>query len=495
MRKGETTPGFTSVWGRIKAAMISPRALFILALALLGTPLAVGSTDNAPAPAQPLETLAAPPILPNRSPLPNTVEVDLTAAPARLSLLPGRTSSFYAYNGRIPGPTLEVREGDHVIVHFRNNLPEATTIHWHGLHVPVVSDGNPMDPVPPGGTYDYVFDIQPGMAGTYWYHPHPHLQTGKQIARGLYGAIIVRAAEDPLPPLPEKLLILTDARVNGAGGMVFPTSNAEEGGWEGNTFFVNGQIRPTIALRSGEVQRWRIINASVARFYRIALNGQTMLQVGTDGGLFEHPVERGEILLPPAQRVEVLVRGSGEPETQTILQSLPYDRYRIDLRPTGWDRTLDLASVQYSSDPPTTSPVIPSSLRPVPALDPAAATATQTLVLREAVINGKFFDPNRVDITTRLNATEIWTIQNLDAQDHPFHLHGFSFQVLDRNGVPEPFRAWMDTVDVPKHSTVRIIVEYRDYPGRRMYHCHIVDHEDYGMMGVLEVLPDPTTVQ
>jgi len=447
-----------------------------------------GSTGGTSAATAPLETLTAPPTLANQSSLPNTVEVDLTAAPARLSLMPGKVHTFFAFNGRLPGPTLEVHEGDQVIVHFHNKLPEPTTVHWHGLPVPVEADGNPMDPIAPGSSYDYVFTLPKGTAGTYWYHPHPHGQAGRQVARGLFGALIVRAADDPLPAaLPEKLLILTDARFTSYGSIIFPTANNDEQGWEGNVMFVNGLQQPTIVLRPGEIQRWRVINASVARYYRLALQGHTFLHVGSDGGLFERPVPRSEILLAPADRAELLVQGTGDPGGRYLLQSLPYDRYLSYARPEGWDRTLDLLTVQYTAGPPIAPPAIPELLRPVPALDPATAVTVRPIILNHALINGKYFDPNRVDITARLNDTEIWSIENRDAMDHPFHLHGFPFQVLDRNGVPEPFPAWEDTVNVPKGQTLRFIVQYKDHPGKRMFHCHIMDHEDYGMMGILEV--------
>src|SRR5262249_26813889 len=159
-------------------------------------------------------------------------------------------------------------EGDRVIVHFQNHLPEPTTVHWHGIHLPVEMDGSPLDPVLPGGSYDYVFTIPPGTAGTYWYHPHPHMRTRFQVAMGLYGAFLVRPAQDPLGAFPEKLLILTDNRFRASGaidldpGMGLPNLIDETNGREGDVLFVNGQIRPTVAIRSGEVQRWRIINAS-----------------------------------------------------------------------------------------------------------------------------------------------------------------------------------------------------------------------------------------
>jgi FtsP/CotA-like multicopper oxidase with cupredoxin domain len=446
------------------------------------------AADQSPAP---LDTLTAPPGLTNRSMLPRTVEVEITAEPARLSLVPGRVNTFYAYNGTVPGPTLEVREGDRVIVHFRNHLAEATTIHWHGLHVPVEADGNPMDPVPPGGAYDYVFDVPIGSAGTYWYHPHPHGHAGRQVARGLFGALIVRPSEDPIPAaVPDRLLLLHDIRVNSRGSLIIPPSSAEEQGWEGNVMLVNGQIQPTLALHAGEVQRWRIINGSIARYYRLSLQGHSFLHVGSDGGLFERPVERQEILLAPSERVEILVRGTSSPGSSWRLQSLPYDRYLTQQQPKGWDQPLDLLNVQYSSGVPVTPPTIPAVLRPVAPLDASRATTTRKLIFEYALINHRIFSPDRVDFTAPLDATEIWSLENRDDMDHPFHLHGYSFQVLDRNGVPEPFPAWEDTVNVPKAQTLRFIVRYENYPGKRMFHCHIMDHEDYGMMGMFEVMPE-----
>ena len=202
-----------------------------------------------------------PPVLANLSTAPHTVEVTITASPTRVSLVPGIDTAAYAYNGRIPGPLLEVHEGDKVIVHFRNNLPEPTTIHWHGLHIPAPSDGSPYFPVAPGRQFDYVFTLQPGSAGTYWYHPHPHQTTGSQIARGLFGALIVRAANDPLPPLAEKVLILSDNRFLPDGSIEMSDPHSPQGvadevnGREGNVLFVNGEVMPAVAIRSGETQR------------------------------------------------------------------------------------------------------------------------------------------------------------------------------------------------------------------------------------------------
>ena len=434
-----------------------------------------------------------PPVLVNTSKLPKTVEVNITAAVTKLSLQPGITSEVFAYNGSVPGPTLDVREGDHVIVHFRNDLPEPTTVHWHGIHLPFESDGSPFRPIKSGETHDYEFTVRAGTAGTYWYHPHPDHRTGFAIGKGLLGGIVVRAANDPLPTMPEKLIILSDNRFLKDGAIDFPDPMShhggvdEENGREGPVLFVNGHVMPTISIRSGEVQRWRIVNGSAGRIYRIALPGRTLLHVGSDGGLFEKPVEVKEILLTTGERVEVLVRGTDPPGMKTVLQNLPYDRYAPQTRPSDWETTRDLLTLQTTDEAPVTPVAIPFTLRRITPLDTAKSTAVRTVVFSQGLINGKTMDMARVDVSTTVGATEIWEIENVVGMDHPFHLHGFQFQVLDREGIPEPYRAWKDMLNIPKHTSARIIVRYDDYPGKWMFHCHILDHEDHGMMGVLEV--------
>jgi len=391
-----------------------------------------------------------------------------------------------------------VNEGDHVIIHFHNDLPEPTTIHWHGLHIPADMDGSPLRPIGAGKQYDYIFTIPRGTAGTYWYHPHPDVRTGYQMAMGLFGAIIVRDAHDALPAsLPEKLLILSDNRFKPDGSPDSADPNGAQGeidqenGREGNVLLVNGQVAPVINIRSGDTQRWRVVNVSAARIYRLAIPGQTMLHVGDDGGLFERPREVTDILLANSERVELLVRGSRPPNTRTSLQTLPYDRYDPHTRPADWDVAHDLLALRYITAPPVPAVALPSVLRKIVALDTTHVTRRQVIVLSQGLINGKTMDMARVDVRSRLGATEIWQIENVVTMDHPFHLHGFQFQILDRDGVPEPYRSWKDVVNVRKHERVRIVVRLDDFPGKWMFHCHILDHEDHGMMGILEVRPPP----
>jgi FtsP/CotA-like multicopper oxidase with cupredoxin domain len=441
-------------------------------------------------------TFREPPPLPALPGGGGVVELSLQAAPARLTLLEGTATDAYAYNGQVPGPTLELREGDRVRIRFRNDLPEETTVHWHGLHLPFGADGSPFHPVPAGGEHVYEFTVPRGSAGTYWYHPHPHHHTGRQVAKGLYGAIIVRAPDDPLgESLREKLIILADNRFTESGEVDIPDLNSPAGridfenGREGDVIFVNGVREPALEIRPGEVQRWRIINASAARVYRLAVPGHEMLHVGSDGGLFEHPEKVSEIVLANGERVELLVRGTVGQGGRAALVSLPYDRYIRQTKPRDWDVTRELLALHYTDESPAPPVELPARLREVPPIDTMAATVTRVMVLTQGMINGRLMDMDRVDETARLGATEIWRIQNLVGMDHPFHLHGFQFQLLDRDGVPVSQRSWKDTVNIPRHQSARFVVRFDNHPGKWMFHCHILDHEDHGMMGVLEVVP------
>jgi FtsP/CotA-like multicopper oxidase with cupredoxin domain len=203
--------------------------------------------------------------------------------------------------------------------------------------------------------------------------------------------------------------------------------------------------------------------------------------------LFEHPVEVPDILVANSERAEFLVRGPDAPGGETVLQDLSYDRYMPQTRPADWDSTRALLTLRTTDDPPAPWIEIPSVLRPIPAFDTTHLAARRVIVMSQGLIDGKQMDMHRVDLRSRVGATEIWTIQNVVGMDHPFHLHGFHFLVLDRDGVPEPIRGWKDTGNVPKHSSIRIVVRFDDYPGKWMYHCHILDHEDQGMMGVLQL--------
>src|SRR5688572_10387503 len=310
---------------------LGPVALGCLALAQLVN--ARPSVD-----VQTPDTWIAPPVLQNTSAKPGVVELTLTAAPARLELMPGKATDAWAYNGSVPGPTLELREGDFVTVHFTNKLAQPTTVHWHGLHLRAGSDGSPLNPVLPGRSRDYVFRIPPDSAGTYWYHPHPDMTTTEQVSKGLYGALIIRPAKDPLEGISDRLLVLSDNRFTETGAVDLPHHMSMAGnidaqnGREGEVLFINGRTKPSMSIRPNELLRLRIINAAAARVYRLSIPGQKLIHVGNDGGLFEKPREVDELLVANSERVEVLVRG-GAPGSRAVLKTLPYDRYSPQTRP------------------------------------------------------------------------------------------------------------------------------------------------------------------
>ena len=473
-------------------------ATAMMLLGTLSTPLAsarIGPSSQS-SPSMAPDTLRQPPELRNLSKLHGIVDVELTAAPARLRLVRGGPLvDVYAYNGMVPGPTLDVHEGDSVVVHFHNKLPEVTTVHWHGLHLPAIDDGSALFPVLPGSTYVYTFRIPAGYAGTYWYHPHPDARSSYQVTMGLFGAMLVHARDDPLAALgiPDKVLILSDNRFDAHGAISFPDSGsiqAEvdlENGREGNVLMVNGQVMPTIQIPPGGMQRWRIIDASASRVYRLSVPGAQLIHVGSDGGLFAHALPVHDVMVANSERVEVLVQAGSTPGERMRLDDLPYDRYMPQTRPANWDSTRSLLSLVVSHAPAAPAIRVPTLLRYVPPLDTTHVAVRRVIVMSQGLIDGRKMDANRVDLHGRLGTTEIWEIQNVVGMDHPFHLHGFRFQVLDRDGVPEPFPSWKDLVNVPEHSSVRIVVHFDDFPGKWMYHCHILDHEDEGMMGVLEL--------
>ncbi|MFP5504118.1 MAG: multicopper oxidase family protein [Candidatus Sericytochromatia bacterium] len=470
-----------------------------------------------------------------------TVTVDLAARVGRLELDNGRQAEVLTYNGVYPGPTIDVQEGDRLVVRFKNELSEPTSVHWHGLKVPADQD-DATETIAPGASRIYAFDVPAGSAGTYWYHPHLHGAVATQVARGLFGALRVRAAADPLPAsVGDTVAVLSDLRVDAAGKAVGPVEAERASGFEGERILVNGRQAPVLTLRPGETRRLRIVNAAASRYYRVAVAGQKLTLVATDGGYIERPTPLDELLLAPGERAELLVRA---PERGMLaINALPYDRgasstpapassgghgatashrrvaqaaHNDHAQGSGASTGMPMASPMMeghggnammagmtgtggqplmmirAEGAPAADATLPATLASVPKLAaPRESTRTVTFSENHATsdffVNGQKFDASRIDLTAKLGATEVWAIENTGHMDHPFHLHGFAFQVLDRNGVAEPYVAWKDTVNVKPKETVRFAVRYDQFPGLRVFHCHILDHEDLGMMGVFLV--------
>ncbi|MFZ5991870.1 MAG: multicopper oxidase family protein [Deinococcota bacterium] len=445
------------------------------------------------------------------------VEAQITARQSNLTLS-GKPARLMTYGG-FPGPTLRVREGETVRLNFTNNLPEATNLHLHGLHVPPSVD-DPLALVQPGESRLYEFTVPKGSAGTYWYHPHVHGRVAPQLYAGLAGLLVVEGPLDALPELKEAeehLLVLKDWLFSGNRIPAW-THMDWMNGREGSLLTVNAAVRPTLRAQKATL-RLRLLNASNARYYRLALENHPLYLIATDGGFLEKPVELPELLLAPGERAEVLVRLSRPGSYR--LQALPYNRGAMmmpggsmgdpgmgqgmgmmnhsGMRGMGDVGRMGMGATRLETlltvvAPASPKPLpLPASLAPVERLEPARATATRRFELGERMmqaeffINGQMFDPARVDVGAQLGSLEVWELVNKTDMDHPFHLHTYPFQVLSRGGKPAPYRAWKDTVNLRKNEVVRIAVPLRDFSGVTVYHCHIVEHEDRGMMGILQV--------
>ena len=436
-------------------------------------------------------------VLANTSAVADEFEGRLVAAPHLASLVSGHTTELWGYNDAFPGPMIELREGQRVTIEFANHLGLASTVHWHGLGVPADQDGSPMDPVAPGTDRLYTFDVPMGSAGTYWYHPHAHQTTTLQVGHGLAAPLIVRSPHDPLAMLPEVTLMLTSLTLDAAGQVA--TGIAAMGGMSGmmmagtGDVLVNGQKVPVHTMTPGATERWRIINATADRYLRLGVDGHRFAVVGTDGGLLGQQLPGlTEWLLAPAQRVEIVVTIAARQSTRYALRDLGYSGGMSG------SASGELMAVETGRTPAQAPVELPAVLRPIADLGPASAR--QRIVLSGAgmgmmgafLINGKSFDMNRVDLETVVGRVEMWDLVNTTFMDHPIHIHGTQFQVVARTvgglAAPVSYPAWLDTVNVPAGETITIKTQ-QTLPGKRMFHCHILPHEDAGMMAVLDVKP------
>jgi len=424
------------------------------------------------------------------NPDPSVVEINLEAKVAPVELLPGITTMAWTYNGSVPGPLIRARVGDRVVVHFKNSLPAATTIHWHGVRVPNEMDGAPgmtQPAIESGGGFEYAFVLRD--AGTYWYHPH--LDSSAQVGFGLYGAIVVEDPNDPKEFGDDLVLVISDASLTETGEFVPPDSGGSFGdlfGREGSVLLVNGKIHPTLKVRAGKQQRWRIINASRARYLSLGLREHIFTRLGGDNGLAARSAETYNLKVTPGERADAVFTPADPPGSTRTLQWSPVDRGYGTQFARAREPLLEIETVDL---PPVTPAPIPRELRTIEPVDITNAverTLNFTIAAHdnkiEMGINGRPFW-NAEPIVVHVGDTEIWRVVNDTDFSHPFHLHGYFFQVLDDSLVPE----WRDTVDVPTKSELRIAVAFDERPGMWMYHCHILDHAEAGMMGHLHVLP------
>ncbi|MEI4280941.1 multicopper oxidase family protein [Klenkia terrae] len=430
------------------------------------------------------------------------LRVTLRAAqgPTRVA---GREATMLSYNGGLPGPTLYLQPGDRLQVRLTNDLDAPTNLHVHGLHVSPLDNGdNVFIAVQPGESFDYDYQLPADHPpGVYWYHPHHHGMVADQVFGGLYGAIVVGDPE-PVPATRERVLVISDLSLDGSGQVAAPSAMARMAGREGQLVLVNGQSRPVLTARPGERERWRIVNACSSRYVRLRLDGQQLQLLGVDSGRYPEPRDVNEIVLATGNRADLLVTAA---EGSSVLESLPYDRGGMGGMMGGMMgggstssgggaialATLDVAGAAVAALPPVPAQPAPRDLRGLTVAGRRELIFAMGMGMgmggggMQFTIDGKVFDPERVDQAVQVGTVEEWTLTNASSMDHPVHLHVWPMQVIAEGGQPLDEVRWRDVVNVPPGGQVTVRIAFDRYPGRTVYHCHVLDHEDDGMMGVL----------
>lgn len=436
--------------------------------------------------------LGSPPELRSRG---DVLEVELEAAP-RTVTVGGERVTMLGYADGASGPTLRLRPGDRLAIRLRNRLEEATNLHVHGLHVSPEGNGdNPFVTIEPGEHFDYSYQLPPDHpAGSYWYHPHLHGTVADQVFGGLYGAIVVEE-DTPVPVARERVLIISDVSFDGAGNVRRASRPERMMGREGELLLVNGQIQPVLEGRPGERERWRVVNACASRYLRLAVGGQRLQLLGMDLDRSARPSEVDEVVLVPGNRADLLVTLHAG---TAAVRTLGYDRGGMGMMTSGAaSGPVTLATLAVAGDAVAEGAALPDAPTP---RDLRTGDVDRRRELTMAMgmgrgmgmgamsftIDGREFDHERTDQRVDAGAVEEWTIRNTSPMDHPFHLHVWPMQIVEERGTAVEEPRWRDVVDIPAGGQVVVRIPFEDFAGRTVYHCHILDHEDLGMMGVVE---------
>lgn len=419
---------------------------------------------------------------------PKTVEYNLEANKFNWEIAPGKTIEAWGFNQQMPGPTLRANAGDTLVVKLTNNLDEPTTIHWHGIKLPASMDGTDsvQKPVGPGEYFEYRFVVPD--AGTFWYHSHTNETV--QMERGMYGALIVESESDPVVD-DEKTFMIDDMKLNKDNAFTkpswfLPRTIERHDGRQGNTLLLNGKEKTVVNINGGQTERWRFVNSSSARYFHLSLGGKSFKIIASDGGLIEHPVIATEALITPGERLDIAVGPFNAGETFTI-ESLAYNRTTF-LKA----KQETFATVIIGADKPGKA-FIPERLRTIEALAQQDAPVSRKIELSvmTRARNGDFRINNGAHVTDKpvmVGDLQIWEVINKSKMDHPFHLHGFFFQVIEENGIPPAYKAWKDTCNIKPLGTVKIAWMPDNRVGTWMYHCHIIEHHAAGMMASFDVI-------
>lgn len=452
--------------------------------------------------------------------------INLTLQNGTTTFFPPAVTNTMGANGNLLGPTLILHKDSFVSISVNNQLTDTTTIHWHGLHVAPENDGGPHSVILPNTTWNPQFTVL-DKAGTYWYHPHLHMQTDKHVSKGIAGLILVRDDEEASLGLPmtygvDEFPIVLQTKGFDASGQILVHTEMD------TAVMVNGTLDPVVDLPA-QVVRLRILNGSSQRLYEIGFSDNRSFSIiGTDGGLLTSPVVKTRYRMAPGQRVDVLLDLSSSLGQNFQLMSyaaeLPNAIYGAAQPGMGPGATsslvgytsnflngnnfqlLDINVVAQTSNPILT---IPSTLANFTKLAEGAQDVTRTLTFTSAgamgnlngpfLINNASFDMGVINYNIPLDNIEIWTLTNSTPIAHPFHIHDVQFFILDINGNPPPpeLQGYNDVVLVPAgNGTVRFITQFSDVHNDSipfMYHCHMLTHEDMGMMGQFLVL-NPTGI-
>lgn len=443
------------------------------------------------------------------------LEADLSASYSQVKI-GKQTAYLMTYNGQIPAPRLEAKAGDKIRINFTNQLSQPTNLHYHGLHLPPIGKAdNVFLQINPQEKFTYEFKIPENhQAGTFWYHPHLHGYVAEQLSAGLAGLFIIRGELDDIPEIKaakEEFLVLQDFALDNQGNLSSSNQMNIMAGREGDIITVNGEINPIFNLPDNGLLRLRLLNASTSRFYNLSLENNPFYLIATDGGAISKPIKMTQLLLTPGQRVEILIKGNQDAKLFRLM-NLPYNRGGMGMMGGGMmgggmmgggmmhrrrynNSSNILATIKVNRDSQNIKSIsLPTKLTSIPTLPTPSRVRRFTLNHGMAprmgmvfLINGQPYEHKRIDTQVNLNTIEDWELINTGVMDHPFHIHVNSFQVISRNGKKESYPAWRDTVLVRRGETVRIRIPFEDFTGKTVYHCHILDHEDLGMMGNLEI--------
>ncbi|ANJ26860.1 multicopper oxidase family protein [Agromyces aureus] len=442
--------------------------------------------------------LAIPPLAESHVDADGTRVFALDARAGSTEFAPGVASESWGFNGTYLGPTLVADRGEHVRVDVTNSLDEPTTVHWHGMHLPAAMDGGPHQMVAPDASWSPEWTIdQP--AATLWYHPHPHGETEAHVAKGLAGMFVLHDEAERALGLPGEYgvddvpVIVQDAGFSADGAREDPQRGYAGG--LGDEVLVNGTRGPYLDATT-ELVRLRLLNASTARTYAFTWGDARPIElIATDGGLLEASVALDHVRLSPGERAEVLLRLA--PGERVVLQSRMTAEIAglesVVASMNGGADAFDVLEVRAAEElQPAAS--APTELASIDDFDPAEVVTTRRFELGDSFeINGEAMDMGRIDETVTVNTLERWIVENTNAVPHSFHVHDVQFRIasIDGEAPPAELAGWKDTIFTEPETTYELLMRFDDYADPStpyMYHCHLLWHEDQGMMGQFAVV-------